>query len=237
MKRLSGLLIVFLLTLPAFGQRAAGGAARAGFGSVVFPGTGRPPAPGAVFRSPFSITDPGFAQRLGNTVSGLPPAGNGGGRFNRQQRGVVVVPYAYPVVSPYPFGYMEPPVQQQPNVTIVNTPPQSPQVIINQNYIPDSSGSTGQYPADAAEQSNVRIYQAPSRAAVEQPAPEENRNYLIAFKDHSIYSALAYWLDGDTLHYVTPLGVHNQASLDLIDRKFTEQLNRERNVQMQLPGK
>ena len=27
--------------------------------------------------------------------------------------------------------------------------------------------------------------------------------YLIAFRDHTIRAAVAYWVDGNTLHYVT----------------------------------
>jgi hypothetical protein len=59
--------------------------------------------------------------------------------------------------------------------------------------------------------------------------------YLIAFKDHSVYSAMAYWVDGDTLHYFTNSNTHNQASLSLVDRDLTERLNREMGVDLKLP--
>ena len=59
--------------------------------------------------------------------------------------------------------------------------------------------------------------------------------YLIAFKDHTIYSAVAYYVEGDTLHYFTEGNVHNQVSISLVDRSLTEQLNRERNVDVRLP--
>ncbi|HUE22893.1 MAG TPA: hypothetical protein VMQ86_14500, partial [Bryobacteraceae bacterium] len=59
--------------------------------------------------------------------------------------------------------------------------------------------------------------------------------YLIAFKDHTIYSAVAYYAEGDTLHYFTSGNVHNQVSLSLVDRQLTEQLNRDRNVTVRLP--
>jgi len=65
---------------------------------------------------------------------------------------------------------------------------------------------------------------------------EENVNYyLIAFKDHSIYSAFAYWVEADTLHYVTPQRVHNQVSINLVDRDLTDKLNRDRQLQVKLP--
>ena len=60
--------------------------------------------------------------------------------------------------------------------------------------------------------------------------------YLIAFSDHVIRAAAAYWVDGRTLHYVTLQREEKEASLDTIDRQFTLQLNRERRVPFQLPG-
>lgn len=69
---------------------------------------------------------------------------------------------------------------------------------------------------------------------------DEVRTYLIAFKDHSIYSSLAYWVEGDTLHYVTPHGRRNQASLNLIDRELTDRLNQNREpaaIQLSATGK
>ncbi|MDQ6699658.1 MAG: hypothetical protein M3Z36_05680, partial [Acidobacteriota bacterium] len=66
-----------------------------GFGSVVFPGTGHPPGVGN-----FSITNPGFAGRLGATVNGTLRGPYGG--LNSHRRAVGVLPYAYPV---YVGGY------------------------------------------------------------------------------------------------------------------------------------
>jgi hypothetical protein len=60
--------------------------------------------------------------------------------------------------------------------------------------------------------------------------------YLVAFRDHSIRAAAAYWVDGRTLHYVTPQHEEKQAPLDAIDRDFSLQLNRERHVQFSLPA-
>jgi endonuclease YncB( thermonuclease family) len=63
----------------------------------------------------------------------------------------------------------------------------------------------------------------------------EPSHYLIAFKDHTIYSAVAYWVDGDTLHYFTSANTHNQVSLSLIDRDLTERLNKESGLDVKLP--
>jgi hypothetical protein len=59
--------------------------------------------------------------------------------------------------------------------------------------------------------------------------------YLLAFRDHSIAAASAYWVDGRTLHYVTLQREEKQAPLDAVDRDLSNQLNRERRVQLQLP--
>jgi endonuclease YncB( thermonuclease family) len=59
--------------------------------------------------------------------------------------------------------------------------------------------------------------------------------YLIAYKDHTIYSAVAYWVEGDTLHYFTTGATHNQVSLSLVDRDLTQRLNEEAGNNLQLP--
>jgi hypothetical protein len=186
---------------------------RSGFGNVVFPGTGRAP-----IGHGFSVTDPSFAFRLGATVSGWPAyTGGSGGRR------VVYVPYVYPMYG----GYINPyPQQTTPNVVIIQQPPQyqqqpTPQVVINNFADPNARAYDG-----------ISTYQAPARAPVENTA--DPAYYLIAFKDNTIYSAVAYWMEGDTLHYVTSGNVRNQVSLDLVDRELTERLNRDRNVTVKL---
>jgi hypothetical protein len=58
--------------------------------------------------------------------------------------------------------------------------------------------------------------------------------YLIAFKDHRIQAAIAYWVDANVLHYVTREHEQKQVLLESIDRAFTEQLNRDLHVQFSL---
>jgi endonuclease YncB( thermonuclease family) len=103
-------------------------------------------------------------------------------------------------------------------------PPQQPvtPVVINYNY--------GSPPP-------VRLWTKPARApAGSKRITTEPSHYLIAFKDHTIYAATAYWVDGDTLHYFTAGNVHNQASLALVDRDFTERLNKEAGLDVKLPA-
>jgi endonuclease YncB( thermonuclease family) len=85
---------------------------------------------------------------------------------------------------------------------------------------------------------SMQIYQPmqPDTPQTGQAAQEETADhYLFAFKDHSIYSAVAYWVDGDTLHYFTNGSTHNQASLSLLDRDLTMRLNKESGAELKLP--
>jgi hypothetical protein len=219
-----------LLASGAFAQRRAVGntaGTNAGYGNVVFPG-GKP-----AINTPFTLTGPSFANSIGNVVAGR-PAFNGTMHRNPNSGGVVYVPYAYPVYTGgyygggyggYYAGYGDAPPQQQPppqNITIIY-PPQPPPMMVTQP------------PAEAAN-GMIREYgpsQAPAAADAAQP---DATYYLLAFKDHSIYSAVGYWLDGDTLHYITTGNVHNQVSLSLVDRDLTMQLNKGRGVQVNLPA-
>jgi endonuclease YncB( thermonuclease family) len=98
-------------------------------------------------------------------------------------------------------------------------------VIIN-HYGPGDQGPTG--PA-------ARIFDVPRNQTVQEEPPAEPEHYLIAFKDRSIYSAIAYWVDGDTLHYFTAGNTHNQASVSLVDRELTKKLNGDSGREIKLP--
>jgi hypothetical protein len=180
---------------------------------------------GAIF-SPIPITTPP-ANRVAATpghVLAPPPAArgvhshHGGGR-------TVVVPY--PV---YVGGYYDaPPAYAPPPADSYNDSEAAPSpiVIINQNFRPDTANPV------IHDYSNVRLPE-PGPSAADQPDPPPTI-YLIAMRDHTIFPALAYWVDGDTLNYITTEGVHNRATLDLVDRDFSKQLNDERHVEFKLP--
>jgi hypothetical protein len=96
----------------------------------------------------------------------------------------------------------------------------APPVVINQYFGPPAP------PEPIA--SIYQPYAQRQQQQDEEAAPLPSKYYLLAFKDHSVYSALAYWVEDKTLHYVTPQNSHNQASLDLVDVDFTKQLNQDR---------
>ncbi len=253
MKTLGGFAIALLAVSGLMAQNRSGfvntpGVTR-GFSSVVFPG-GTSGMPG-ITRTTGSVVYPGgggpqiaipapnINMNFGRNGSfGARPSHFGGGRRN----GSAV--FAYPVyVGGYGYGgygyydpslyggdpaAMAPQQPQQPNVTVI-MPPQPPPVIINQF----GSGDTQRQP--------LSLYQpqtnAPEPAAEEQPpvSSQQATHFLIAFRDHTIYSAIAYWVDGDTLHYFTSGNTHNQVSLSLVDRELTKRLNEESGLEVKLP--
>jgi hypothetical protein len=97
-----------------------------------------------------------------------------------------------------------------PAVSIVTVPadpaPSRPAIIINENIRPQAR------------------YESP-RSPV----------YLIATTDSVVWAALAYWVEDDVLHFVTSKGERRQIPFSQLDRPLTEQLNRERNVELRLP--
>ncbi len=216
-----------------FAQRSL--SARSGFGNILFPGTGGPP-----------ITHvPSFADRLGATVSGSRAHLLRRGVFARRPRAIV---YPVPVFyGGYWGGYASPP--QQIYVNIQQSSPPQPPVIINQYYtapnaqpvvreysgknLPEPSGGLQTFHAPVPDRTVTSpvVHNADSRVEKEDAEPTL---YLIAFRDGTIYPAIGYWLEDGTLHYITPKGDHNQASLDLIDLKLTRRLNSERGLSFEL---
>jgi hypothetical protein len=187
---------------------------------------------------PFSISDPGYVARLQATVSGTPGytgAPTGGGRAPRV---VPVLPYAVPF---YVGGYFQPPAP--PLVMVAPAQQPSTQVIVNQFYTPETAKPRmREYGENGEEISGVRVYSAPTlKPATEEPAATNRESqppvYLVAFKDNSIQSVMAFWREGAALHYVTVQGDHKTAPLTSFDENFTGQLNRQRGLEFKLKGR
>jgi hypothetical protein len=194
-----------------------------------------------------------------NNGRGYP--GSRPGTGHHRGTNTVVVPY--PVVVGGGYGYYDtgfydpgpPPPEpgayyQDPNAQ------QPPVVIINQNFRPEAVNpvvrdysNTALPPA--SRQSGLKTYENPTHPYADvleqQEQPQQTQSavpaddekptiYLLAFKDRSIIPTLAYWVDGDTVNYITRNGIQNQASLSLIDKEFSKQLNDERHVEFKLPA-
>ena len=199
-----------------------------GWGSVAFPGTGHPPAGGYTAARPVAGAIGVRGNPAPGYVPGYPP-NRGGGYPGARHRPVPYV-YAYPVYVPN-YAEAAAPFQPPPNYEGYGAPPPAPTVIINQNFGP-AAGYSSDYPQEAPPaEETVHVYNGTSHAP---PAATEVQYYLIALKDHTIYSAVAYWVEDGTLHYVTTPNMHNQTSLDLIDAELTLKLNQDRGVAVTL---
>jgi len=228
MKAFGAVFVAFLAVGPLSAQYWSVG----GFGSIAFPGLGHAPASSNPWGNVVSPALPQgasavAANRYGSLVPGFRSSGGTGqGRHRSGSSGI----YAYPVyIGGNGYGYAQPDQASNANGDSAPAPAQPP-VVINQYF--------GQPPADqgppaSAAESNFHYYQAPAND--DSAPPSDSSYYLIAFKDHTVYSAVAYYTEGDTLHYFTSGNVHNQVSLSLVDRQLTEQLNHQRNVDVRLP--
>ncbi len=122
----------------------------------------------------------------------------------------------------------------------MGNPNGAPSVVINQNFVPDRVNPMVQnYGDPGPDNSGMRLYQTPpTHPYADQRTPAKDPEptiYLLAFKDHNIVPALGYWMEGETLHYVSVEHSMNQASLGLIDRDLSQRLNDERGVEFKLP--
>lgn len=207
----------------------------AGFGSVLHPGTGGAQHP---------TTPSGFGSVLYPATGGPHAAGRPGGIRALPAPPPVAHPgHGRTTIVPYPvfyggyYGY-DPSVnaygQPAPGYDSeagYPAPSQSPVVIINQNFRPGVVNPViRDYSNTPLPEPTLKVFDAPGPATNDQPVI-----YLIAMKDHTIFATVAYWVEGDTLNYVTAEGSHNRASLDLVDREFSKQLNDERHVEFKLP--
>jgi hypothetical protein len=198
----------------------------AGFGRLIYPGTGAPVA----VRNPRRPGSPLVAAPVpqvphrshANAIAIPYPVFYGGGYYDYE---APAAPYSQDVsqVPAFSNGY--------------DQTTQPPVVIINQYFKPDTANPV------LHDYSNVPVpgsqVQTPDAndSSQAQTAADQQVMFLIALKDHTIFPAIAYWVDGDTLNYITVQGVKNSVFLDLVDRDFSKQINQDRKVEFGLPGK
>jgi hypothetical protein len=191
----------------------------AGFGRIIYPGTGAP----VVARNPRIPGAPLVARSAPQVRHGahaIPvavpyPVFYGGGYYDYEAPPAPVGPYS-------PSDYQIPGYEQMT---------QPPVVIINQYFRPDGANPV------IRDYSNVPLPESAPPSAAQSQANDQQVMFLIALKDHTIFPAVAYWVDGDTLNYITVQGSRNSVSLDLVDREFSKQINQERKVEFGLPSK
>ena len=197
--------------------------ATSGFGNILYPGTGGPPVARQPTRPVYSRQQPGY-RGAGPIVSARPR--------------VLILPtyFAMPYYGfapSYNFGYGD----EQPQPPHQQPAPyqQAPAVVINQNFAPDSPRPyMRDYPSGSLPEPSRP--EPVKRAESKNVDDEKPTVYLIAMKDSTIYSSLAYWVEDETVHYITTQHSHNRATIDLLDRDLSIQLNRERGVEFKLPA-
>lgn len=243
------LIAVSAIALQAQGRRGGGGGGFRPAPPVVRPMPGIPGSPIAPFGGfqpsivspgvPIPAFGPSFPQALNATIQGRPFGwgnswnrgwGGGFGGFGRM-----------PVYVPVPVGGFGWGYGGTQTVVVPQAPPEVPVVIINQSYQPERLNPVFRDYSNTtlpAAGSGLRVYDATVRRGEEEAAPRAAEGpvvYLIALKDSTVVTAVAYWADGDTLHYVTPKQTINKVSFSLLDRELSERLNRERGVELRLP--
>jgi hypothetical protein len=180
------------------------------------------PAPSSPVTPPVTTTPPS---------TGFRPWGKSDGSRNLQsgQPSVVVMPFAapYPVYvgdeeppqeGDNPQQFASSPVLQPPQPAPVPLPPQTP---LNAGLTP-----CGQAPNPSP----------PPPLAMMRPTPKDDPpSFYIALNDGWVYVARAYWVEKDTLHYITANGRHNQVSLALVNRDVSTRLNAKRADEFHLP--
>jgi hypothetical protein len=240
-------LLAALAGLPLIQQTNAQQTSPTGFGRQIYPGTGGPNAP--VRGTLSGGTGGGGFGRMIYPGTGAPAIYRGGGAFagpptighpNHSRGGVVAYPVFYG--GGYYDGIQAPPAATPYSDYDLDYPSQRPPVvIINQNFRPDVAipGANLEPEPEPEPGPAARTRPAPNARPERAPATpvneEEATIYLIAMKDSSIFATVGYWVEGDTLNYLTREGSHNRASLALVDRELTQRLNDERNVEFKLP--
>jgi hypothetical protein len=144
-------------------------------------------------------------------------------------------PYEYYPYSGYPYvtpGYGSADYNAAPTVVYPQTSTYTAHPVMHEY---DQYGQEVK-PADAGTVSSGPVITIPATSGPASSGGGGSPVYLIAFQDHTIQAAVAYWVDGKTLHYVTLRHAEKQAPLDAVDRAFSQQLNSERRVQFQLPA-
>jgi hypothetical protein len=110
---------------------------------------------------------------------------------------------------------------------------QTPTAVVNQNFQQDGGTPT------LVDYSNIPLPEATTPQTTDtdpQLKDDQPTIFLIALTDHTVVAAIAYWVDGDTLNWISREAKQNRMSLSLVDRDFSKQLNDERHVEFKLPA-
>ena len=156
-----------------------------------------------------------------STHIGLPPVRpipplDGAGR-GRHYGGRAYTSGGYPYAAGYDYGYA-----QAPNEVVVEQAP--PPVIVQQA------------PPPPPQPPRPALYEYKPGSLPEPGPPAEPRTFAIILRDGSVHEAMAVWVQEDTLHYMDSDGRHRQTPLDAVDRQSSRRVNRERQLELNIPA-
>jgi len=142
-------------------------------------------------------------------------------------------PYGY-VYDPSVYGYGYDPYAYEGGYSSAPAPQQD---YGNQQGYPPPQQGQGQ--VGPAPQQQPQYQPPPQTQPQTQPQASNPGNppefYLIAFTDHTIQAATAYKVEGDQLYWQDRDNKEHHAPLSKIDVPFSQQINRDRNVDFQIP--
>jgi hypothetical protein len=181
------------------------------------------------------VAAPIFAQHRGGSPP--PPAGRShpapppvSRPYYPHNPRTVVVPYPVFYGGGYYSGYAPGPLSYDYGYA-PPAPAPAPAAVVNPDFQPDSGNPT------IVDYSNAPLPEAvPQSGDDAQLKDDQPTVFLIALTDHTVVAAIAYWVDGDTLNWVSREAKQNRMSLSLVDREFSKKLNDERHVEFKLPA-
>lgn len=246
MSKITILTLTLLLAIPAFAQHRGGGFSGGSRGGGFSGGSRGGFSGGSVRSGSFgggSVMRSGGSTYRGST--GVIRGGNagvyrGGNYRGGYYRGGYYYPRYYSYYSPWYFGlglgyygyWGSPYYYGYPYSGYYSGSYYDP-------YYYDSGSayySTPSYNYPSSSQPVIINNQAPSPAAPAQNTGEYQPTiYSIAFLDHRIVQVVAYWVEDGTVHYVTRDHQKREVALSEIDRRFSEQINRDKGVEFRLP--
>ena len=109
--------------------------------------------------------------------------------------------------------------------------------IVNRDFQPQASNPVLQDYSNSGLLESPQLAQRqsePPPAVIQQAEDPGATIYLIALNDGTIKASIGFWMDGDTLNYITRDGVRNRISIDRVDREFSVKLNAERGLEFKL---
>lgn len=105
---------------------------------------------------------------------------------------------------------------------VAPAPPPAPVLVVNPDYTPEVAKPV------MREYSNISN-------PYENFTPAAKKVFLLALKDGTLRQSVAFWAEGDKLHYVQPDHKQDSITLANLDRESTKRFNSERGIDIKLP--